>query len=39
MNGLPIPEVVDRKAFQAELDAVRDREKAHVREGDAIAAA
>ena len=23
MNGLPIPEVVDRKAFQAELDAAR----------------
>ena len=39
MSELPLPEVVDRKAFQAELDAVRDREKAHVREGDAIAAA
>jgi predicted dithiol-disulfide oxidoreductase (DUF899 family) len=39
MNGLPIPDVVDRKAFQAEVDALRDREKAHVREGDAIAAA
>jgi predicted dithiol-disulfide oxidoreductase (DUF899 family) len=39
MNGLPIPEVVDRKAFQAEVDVLRDREKAHVREGDAIAAA
>jgi predicted dithiol-disulfide oxidoreductase (DUF899 family) len=33
------PEVVDRGAFQAELDALRVREKAHTREGDAIAAA
>lgn len=33
------PEVVDRAAFQAELDALRVREKAHTREGDAIAAA
>src|SRR5215469_12007094 len=33
------PAVVDRGAFQAELDALRVREKAHTREGDAIAAA
>lgn len=31
--------VVDRGTFQAELDALRVREKAHTREGDAIAAA
>ena len=30
---------VDRAAFQAELDQLRVREKAHTREGDAIAAA
>ena len=33
------PAVVDRDTFQAELDALRVREKAHTREGDAIAAA
>ncbi|HEX3345790.1 MAG TPA: DUF899 family protein, partial [Polyangiaceae bacterium] len=33
------PPVVDRAAFQVELDALRVREKAHTREGDAIAAA
>lgn len=33
------PSVVDRAVFQAELDALRVREKAHTREGDAIAAA
>jgi predicted dithiol-disulfide oxidoreductase (DUF899 family) len=33
------PAVVDRAAFQDELDALRIREKAHTREGDAIAAA
>jgi predicted dithiol-disulfide oxidoreductase (DUF899 family) len=33
------PEVVDRSTFQAKLDALRVREKAHTREGDAIAAA
>ncbi len=32
------PAVVDRSTFQAELDALRVREKAHMREGDAIAA-
>jgi predicted dithiol-disulfide oxidoreductase (DUF899 family) len=34
-----VPNVVDRAAFQAELDALRVREKAHTHEGDAIAAA
>jgi predicted dithiol-disulfide oxidoreductase (DUF899 family) len=33
------PRIVDRSAFQAELDALRVREKAHTHEGDAIAAA
>ncbi|HEY6542052.1 MAG TPA: DUF899 family protein [Ktedonobacteraceae bacterium] len=34
-----LPAVVDRAPFQAELDRLRVREKAHTREGDAIAAA
>jgi predicted dithiol-disulfide oxidoreductase (DUF899 family) len=38
-SGSGIPKVVGRSTFQAELDALRDREKAHTREGDAIAAA
>jgi predicted dithiol-disulfide oxidoreductase (DUF899 family) len=38
-NESGIPKVVDRSTFQAELDALRAREKAHTREGDAIAAA
>jgi predicted dithiol-disulfide oxidoreductase (DUF899 family) len=33
------PKIVDRSIFQAELDALRVREKAHMREGAAIAAA
>ncbi|MGP0000300.1 MAG: DUF899 family protein [Acetobacteraceae bacterium] len=33
------PKVVDRSTFQAELDALRVREKAHTKESDAIAAA
>jgi hypothetical protein len=33
------PKLVDRSTFQAELDALRVREKAHTREGDAIAVA
>ena len=33
------PVAVDRATFQAELDKLRVREKAHTREGDAIAAA
>jgi len=38
-DELGAPEVVDRSTFHAELDALRAREKAHTREGDAIAAA
>ena len=34
-----LPPAVDRATFQAELDSLRVREKAHTREGDAIAAA
>ena len=34
-----VPEVVDRAEFQAQVDALRVREKAHTHEGDAIAAA
>lgn len=34
-----VPKVTDRTAFEAELAALRVREKAHTREGDAIAAA
>jgi hypothetical protein len=38
-DELGVPKVVDRSTFHAELDALRVREKAHTREGDAIAAA
>jgi predicted dithiol-disulfide oxidoreductase (DUF899 family) len=34
-----LPPAADRATFQAELDKLRAREKAHTREGDAIAAA
>jgi predicted dithiol-disulfide oxidoreductase (DUF899 family) len=34
-----MPEVVDREAWQAQVAELRKREKAHTREGDAIAAA
>jgi predicted dithiol-disulfide oxidoreductase (DUF899 family) len=34
-----LPAAVDRATFQAELDRLRVREKAHTREGDAIAGA
>jgi predicted dithiol-disulfide oxidoreductase (DUF899 family) len=34
-----MPRVVERAAYQSELDGLRLREKAHTREGDAIAAA
>ena len=34
-----MPAVLDRAAWQAEIDALRAREKAHTHEGDAIAAA
>jgi predicted dithiol-disulfide oxidoreductase (DUF899 family) len=38
-DTLAAPEIVDRAAFEARIDALRVREKAHTREGDAIAAA
>ena len=38
-DQLAAPRVVDRQIYQAEVDALRAREKAHMREGDAIAAA
>jgi predicted dithiol-disulfide oxidoreductase (DUF899 family) len=38
-DELASPKVVDRSTFEAQLDALRVREKAHTREGDAIAAA
>jgi predicted dithiol-disulfide oxidoreductase (DUF899 family) len=37
--NFPVPEIADRATFQAQLDALRIREKSHTREGDAIAAA
>src|ERR1700728_4248560 len=37
-DELGAPPIVDLSTFQAELDALRVREKAHTREGDAIAA-
>ena len=39
-NGdLRTPKIVDRATFEAEVDALRVRERAHTHEGDAIAAA
>ena len=38
-DKLGAPKIVDRSTFQAELDALRVREKDHTRESDAIAAA
>ena len=38
-DELGTPAIVDRRTFQAELDALRLREKAHTKESDAIAAA
>jgi predicted dithiol-disulfide oxidoreductase (DUF899 family) len=38
-DELGAPKIVDRRTFQTELDALRVREKVHMREGDAIAAA
>jgi predicted dithiol-disulfide oxidoreductase (DUF899 family) len=38
-DQLGVPKIADRMTFQAELDALRVREKAHTHEGDAIAAA
>jgi len=39
INNAGVPVVVDRATFQAEVDALRVREKAHTCAGDAIAAA
>lgn len=39
MNDQPIPAAVDRATFEVEIAALRTREKVHIREGDAIAAA
>jgi predicted dithiol-disulfide oxidoreductase (DUF899 family) len=39
MNANPLPEIVDRSTWQADLDRLSVREKAHTREGDLIAAA
>ncbi len=39
LDTAALPAVVDRATWQAQLDALRVREKAHTREGDAIAAA
>jgi predicted dithiol-disulfide oxidoreductase (DUF899 family) len=39
MSTFPAPPVADRSAWQAQVDELRRREKAHTREGDAIAAA
>lgn len=39
LDAASLPPMVDRATFQTELDVLRDREKAHTREGDAIAAA
>jgi predicted dithiol-disulfide oxidoreductase (DUF899 family) len=39
MTGEAVPTAVDRAAFEVEIEKLRTREKAHIREGDAIAAA
>jgi predicted dithiol-disulfide oxidoreductase (DUF899 family) len=39
LETAPVPEVIDRAAWQAQLDELLVREKARTREGDAIAAA
>ncbi len=39
INDAAVPVVVDRATFHAELDALRVREKAYMRAGDALAAA
>jgi predicted dithiol-disulfide oxidoreductase (DUF899 family) len=38
-EGAAVPEVVDRAAFEARLEALRVREKEHTHAGDALAAA
>ncbi len=39
VSDKPLPPLVDRATFQAQLDVLRLQEKAHTRAGDAIAAA
>ncbi len=39
VDDAPTPPAVDRATFEAEIDSLRAREKAHIRQGDAIAAA
>lgn len=39
IDDLGVPKIVDRATFQADVDALRIREKAHTREGETIAAA
>ena len=39
VNTAPTPTVVDRATFEAEIERLRAREKAHIRQGDDIAAA
>jgi predicted dithiol-disulfide oxidoreductase (DUF899 family) len=39
VNDAPTPAAVDRATFEAEIEHLRAREKAHIRQGDAIAAA
>ncbi len=39
VESAPLPATVDRATFEAEMEKLRVREKAHTREGDAIAAA
>ena len=38
-DQIEVPQIVDRRTFEDELGALRVREKAHTREGDAMAAA
>ena len=39
VDTAPTPSVVDRASFEAEIEGLRAREKAHIRQGDEIAAA
>jgi predicted dithiol-disulfide oxidoreductase (DUF899 family) len=39
VNRAPTPAIVDREAFEAGIGALRTREKTHIQQGDAIAAA
>src|SRR6187549_350720 len=39
VNAAPTPSAVDRATFEARMATLRDWEKAHIRQGDALAAA